>query len=66
MPKYVFIDDEGNLEEEVFDTKAEAEQWLQDAVANGDVKSSDAEGYSAYELDPRNIEIETVVKVTIS
>lgn len=66
MPKYVFIDDEGNLGDEVFDTKTEAEEWLQDAVANGDVKSSDAEDYSAYELDPRNIEIETVVKVTIS
>lgn len=66
MPRYVFIDDEGHLEEEVFDTKREAEQWLEDAVRNGEVKASDAEDYGVFELDPRGLEVETIVKVIIT
>lgn len=65
MDKYVWITNNGELNNEVFDSKTEAEEWLAQQVRDGDVSASEAEDYEPFELMPRSVEVKVAVNVNI-
>ncbi len=65
MPRYILIDDSGDLHDEIFDSADEAAKHLEDEVKNGNVSADKAEEWSACRLTEATMEVEVTVNVTI-
>lgn len=66
MPKFLYIDNNGEMTDEIHDDAHDAEEWLKDQVESGKISASDAEDYEVFALDPRNLEVEVTINVSIS